>query len=157
LIPIGVVGYFINAGIQTKRSSTRVKAHEEGLTDVKVKDYRSVRLWMDEIRERVVEDLGGETLGDQEYLVGGEGEESGEEEIVKRERRMSIPQRPTLALAPYQFKAIEELDKLGFRKYPVWIHKVRHSHAAIVVRTETSSFSEGQLVLNHWVKEEFLI
>lgn len=154
LIPIGVVGYFINAGIQTRRSSTRVKEHEKGL-GVTIKDYRSARLWMDEIRERVVEDLGGETLGDQEYL--GEGEESGEEEIVKRERRMSIPERPTLALAPYQFKAIEELDKLGFRKYPVWIHKVRHSHAAIVVRSETSSFAEGQLVLNHWVKEEFLI
>ena len=157
LIPIGVLGYFINAGIQTKRSTRRVREHEKGLTGIKVKDYRSARLWIDEMRERVVEDLGGEAVqGREEYLENGDESDSGEEEIVKRERRMSIATQPTLALAPYQFAALEELDKVGFRKFPVWIHKENHTHAAIVVRSETSRFDEGRVVLKHWSKEEFL-
>jgi hypothetical protein len=62
----------------------------------------------------------------------------------------------TLALAPWQFAAIQALDRLKWRKYPVWIHKHRHSHAAIIVRTDKPGFEEGKVVLRHWVTEEFL-
>lgn len=66
-------------------------------------------------------------------------------------------QVPTLALAPYQFTMIQTLDRVGFRKYPVHIHKVAHSHAAIIVRMDKPRFSEGKIVIRHWLDEEFLL
>ncbi|KAI9665068.1 MAG: hypothetical protein M1821_006516 [Bathelium mastoideum] len=58
---------------------------------------------------------------------------------------------PVLALTPEQFAMIDALDKVGFTKYRVWIHKVRHSHAAIVVRMRRQAFEEGKVVVGHWV------
>ncbi|KAL2256249.1 hypothetical protein VTK26DRAFT_1933 [Humicola hyalothermophila] len=95
-------------------------------------------------------------------------DEDGEEEvgdgdsarrILALERKRSHVEtggHPTLALAPYQFAAIEALDRLGWRKYPVWIQNHHHSHAAIIVRRDTRGFDEGRVVLRHWVTEEFL-
>lgn len=77
--------------------------------------------------------------------------------ILRLERKQSMPHQPTLALTPEQFEMIEGLDSVGWRKYPVWIHKHRHSHAAIIVRTEKESFSEGHVVMKHWLEEEFLV
>ncbi|KAI9830167.1 MAG: hypothetical protein M1819_005844 [Sarea resinae] len=64
---------------------------------------------------------------------------------------------PTLALAPQQFSMIQSLDRVGFRKYPVYIHQVSHSHAAIIVRMPRRKFEEGKVVIRHWLEEEFLI
>ncbi|AEO62466.1 uncharacterized protein THITE_2106661 [Thermothielavioides terrestris NRRL 8126] len=99
---------------------------------------------------------------------GGRGKGSGEDDnggddgkaLLALERKQSRQQEggfPTLALAPYQFAAIQALERLNWRKYHVWIHKVRHSHAAIIVRSERSGFDEGWLVLRHWATEEFLV
>lgn len=92
---------------------------------------------------------------------GASGNESdGGKRILALERKMShagTGGHPTLALAPYQFAAIQALDKLGWRKYPVWIQKHRHTHAAIIVRMDKPGFEEGRVVLRHWVTEEFLI
>ncbi|TID18473.1 DUF676-domain-containing protein [Venturia nashicola] len=60
---------------------------------------------------------------------------------------------PTLALTPIQFAMIQALDDVGFRKYPVWIHNARHSHAAIIRRMDKKSFDEGRIVANHWLGE----
>lgn len=64
---------------------------------------------------------------------------------------------PMLALTPDQFAMIHALDNVGWRKYPVHIHKNRHSHAAIIVRMNKKSFDEGFIVLRHWLNEEFLV
>lgn len=77
--------------------------------------------------------------------------------ILRRERKQSQPGQPTLALAPCQFEMISALDSLGWHKYPVWIHRNRHSHASIIVRTEKEIFSEGYIVLKHWLNEEFSV
>ncbi|KAF2239078.1 DUF676-domain-containing protein [Viridothelium virens] len=58
---------------------------------------------------------------------------------------------PVLALTPDQFQMIDELDRVGFTKYRVWIQKARHSHAAIVVRMNRQSFEDGKVVVGHWV------
>jgi hypothetical protein len=179
-LPIGVVAYLVNAAIQTVRSSRRVSLHERGLAGIKVEDFR-VNLWIKEIREAVedaYENLnsaqGQEYLVDDGAATSGSGEsgiatpasesdvsESGRG-MLALERKLSRAQQgagghPTLALAPYQFAAIRELDKLGWRKYPVWIQSHRHSHAAIVVRSEKDGFKDGKVVLRHWASEEFLI
>ncbi|KAL9096055.1 MAG: hypothetical protein Q9165_001577 [Trypethelium subeluteriae] len=58
---------------------------------------------------------------------------------------------PVLALTPEQFEMIDELDRVGFTKYRVWIQTARHSHAAIVVRMNRQSFEDGKVVVGHWV------
>jgi hypothetical protein len=64
---------------------------------------------------------------------------------------------PMLALTPDQFAMIHALDNVGWSKYPVHIHKNRHSHAAMIVRMDRPTFSEGFIVLRHWLDEEFLM
>lgn len=183
LIPIGMAIYLGNAAVQSVNSAKRIRLHEKGLAGIDIKNYR-VPLWIKEMREAVddaYENLNGAQRPD--YLGGGSGASggssdsegevavdddktgAGKEAAAKNagrqrlalERRISRSEEPTLALAPCQFEMIDSLDGLGWRKYPVWIHKVRHSHAAIVVRWETKRFEEGNVVLRHWVKEEFLV
>jgi len=67
-----------------------------------------------------------------------------------------IGHAPVLALTQTQFAMIEELDALGLRKFPVHIHKTVESHAAIIVRVENAEFSEGKVVIRHWLQEEFI-
>ncbi|TDZ33479.1 putative lipase [Colletotrichum spinosum] len=165
-VPIGIVAFLINSGIQTVRSSKRIQLHEKGLAGVPIEEYRGP-LWMKEIREEV--EHAYETLNssqNQEYL-GSDSDEDDDIEAVEmdrsttqllaRERRMSVPSQPTLALAPYQFQMIQNLDSVGWHKFPVWIHNDRHSHAAIIVRWEKKTFGEGHVVLRHWLNEEFTI
>ncbi|KAN0083073.1 putative serine esterase (DUF676) domain containing protein [Elaphomyces granulatus] len=64
---------------------------------------------------------------------------------------------PTLALTPSQFAIIDSLNLLGFRKYPVYIHNHRHSHAAIIVRMPKKGFEEGRIVVKHWLDTEFKV
>lgn len=64
---------------------------------------------------------------------------------------------PTLALTQTQFEMIQELDTLGFQKFPVWIHNDTHTHAAIIVRRpRKKSWAEGKVVVRHWVEEMFV-
>lgn len=59
---------------------------------------------------------------------------------------------PTLALTPAQFKAIDVLDGVGWKKFPVYIRKVGHVHAAIIVRMDRKTFDEGRVIVKHWVE-----
>jgi hypothetical protein len=171
-IPLGVVAFLVNAAIQTVRSSRRVKLHESGLAGIRVEDFR-VNLWIKEIREAVehtYENLN--SAQDQAYLVNDDDEGEDEDsdgvspasgrDILALERKQSRTATqeggfPTLALAPYQFAAVQALDRLRWRKYPVWIQKHRHSHAAIIVRVDKPGFAEGWAVLRHWAEDEFLV
>ncbi|KAI0833165.1 DUF676-domain-containing protein [Hypoxylon sp. FL0890] len=162
-IPVGVVAFLLNSVVQTFRSSRRIQLHESGLAGIQVEKYR-LPIWIKDIRgtvEDVYENLN--TWQEESYLRASDDEgddgdlNKADTRIIALERKKSHPQFPTLALAPCQFTMIEELDKLGWRKYPVWIHKVRHSHAAIIVRSDTPRFVEGLVVLRHFVNEEFLI
>ncbi|KAI1850729.1 hypothetical protein JX265_004440 [Neoarthrinium moseri] len=161
-IPVGIVGFLVNSVFQNFFSSRRIKLHEKGLAGIQVENYR-VPIMIKELRE-AVEDV-YENINSsqhQEFLAPSDDDDDAELDERERrtltlERRQSHPQWPTLALAPEQFDMIRSLDKLGWRKYPVWIHKHRHSHAAIIVRTEKPSFSEGHVVMKHWLKEEFLV
>ncbi|KAK1976731.1 putative serine esterase-domain-containing protein [Colletotrichum cereale] len=163
-VPIGIVAFLISSVVQTFRSSKRIQLHEKGLAGVAIDEYRGP-LWMKEIREEVEHVY--ETLNssqDQDYLASETDEDLDDVEmdrsttqLLARERRMSVPSQPTLALAPYQFQMIQNLDSVGWHKYPVWIHKDRHSHAAIIVRWEKTTFTEGHVVLKHWLNEEFMV
>ncbi|KAJ2904227.1 DUF676-domain-containing protein [Zalerion maritima] len=165
-IPLGVIAYLINAGFQNIKSSKRIKLHEKGLAGIQIDKYR-VPLWIQDIRGAVEETY--ETLNsaqEQEFLhsddddveVDSEGEiNKPASEIMALERRQSTPRHPTLALTHHQFEMIKEMDTLGWRKYPVFIHHDRHTHAAIILRYPKKTFSEGLVVMQHWLKEEFLM
>ncbi|KAG9255827.1 putative serine esterase-domain-containing protein [Emericellopsis atlantica] len=160
-VPIGVIGYLLNSIVQNARSSSRIKLYEKGHEGVRIEQYR-VPVLLKEMREEVEQVF--ETINssqEQEYLRPED--ESDAEHLgvdqrsrMKRERRMSVASEPTLALAPAQFEMIDGLDTLNWRKYPVWIQRIRHSHAAIIVRMDRDAFSEGKVVLKHYAQSEFL-
>ena len=93
-----------------------------------------------------------------EYITDGDSEEQtllgvGQNGEAKVEgfTKVGKMEFPTLALAPSQFEMIRALDDLGWTKYPVHINKATHSHAAIIVRMNRDSFSEGKLVVGHFL------
>ncbi|PQE25488.1 lipid particle protein [Rutstroemia sp. NJR-2017a BBW] len=174
-IPFGVVAFLVNSAIQSLRSKRRIRLYEQGLAGIQPQNYRVPLLitGMREAVEDVYENLN--SAQSNEYLNDMTPESSDAEDgpsSIRHERTKSFhseavtdPEKPdtsshlgpTLALAPYQFKMIQALDDVGFRKYPVFIHKVKHSHAAIIVRVNKSSFDEGRIVLKHWLDEEFIL
>lgn len=181
LVPIGIVAFLLNAVVQNVRSSKRIALHEKGQAGINIADYRpplltEIRRGVEDAYEELsnfqsVEYLGlsddeGDASEPEKTALLGESEESiekvtakraSERNILRLERKQSQPGQPTLALAPCQFEMITGLDSVGWRKYPVWIHNDRHSHAAIIVRMEKKTFAEGHVVLKHWLNEEFLI
>ncbi|OAQ83556.1 lipase/serine esterase [Purpureocillium lilacinum] len=161
-VPIGTIAFLCNSVIQTVRSSGRIKQHETGKTSLNIEEYR-VPVLIKELRgevENAYEALNSSQ--NQEYLATEDEDDDydmGPEErsLLSRERRLSVPTQPTLALTAYQFEMIRSLDSLNWRKYPVWIHNDRHAHAAIIVRMEKKTFDEGWVVLKHFAYNEFLI
>jgi Putative serine esterase (DUF676) len=82
-----------------------------------------------------------------------ETETDDEEYRALLQRRGTEAEFPTLALTQDQFQMIQALDDVGFKKYHVFIHQARHSHAAIIVRMNRKSFEEGKVVVRHWLGE----
>lgn len=163
-LPVGITAFLLNSAVQTVRSARRIQLHENGQAGIQIEKYR-MPLWIKEL-QGTVEDV-YENLNSSQgpaYLTTSSDDEGAyrsldpaEAEVLDLERQQSQANLPTLALAPSQFKMISTLNSVGWRKYPIWIHKVRHSHAAIIVRSDKSSFSEGLVVLKHWLDGEFLI
>lgn len=161
-VPIGVLAYLCNSVVQNIRSSQRIKIYERGEAGVSLDGYR-VPVLIKELREEVENTY--EALNssqNQEYLATEDEDDADvmsaeDRRSIQRERRLSIPAQPTLALTPHQFEMIRSLDTLKWRKYPVWIHNDRQSHAAIIVRMDKKSFDEGWVVLRHFARDEFLI
>lgn len=182
LLPVVVSVFLCNSFFQTIRSSQRIRLHEKGLAGIRPETYR-VPLLIQEMRE-AVEDAYENLNSSQanEYLSEGSDEDGIEEQgvisqdsgspstkepasAVLTRTKSAVSEKgteagsggfPTLALAPYQFRMIDALDSVGWLKFPVHIHKVGHSHAAIIVRVEKESFSEGREVFRHWLDEVFI-
>ncbi len=171
-IPIGTLLFLANAGVQSIRSQKRIKLHESGRAGVGLGNYR-IPLIMENARS-AVEDTFGSMTGtrNQQYLPAGieqdaspshdsedEKHRSPAKSNRKRRRRSSAqqPTFPTLNLSSEQFEMIENLNEAGWRKYAVHIHDVRHTHAAIIVRSTPlrSKFEEGKRIVGHWIEEEF--
>lgn len=154
LIPVGSVLFLINSGIQHIRSAQRVRLHESGGATFGIERYRANPLLEEaqNLEERVYSRLNADQ--GQDYLPTPPSED--DERFSKAEHTAGQfkgqEKFPTLALTSDQFYMIQGLDDVGFTKYPVYISKVRHTHAAIVVRTNRWGFGEGKIVVGHWVK-----
>ncbi len=177
LIPVGAVVFLITSGVQSIRSQQRIRLHEQGRAGVGLGSYR-IPLMIENAQSAVEGAFENINAGQsQDYLPESADEFSTEEEendttpekaqrpddaestapLLTRTSTRSKSEFPTLALSPDQFAMIEALDDVGFRKYPVHIHQVAHSHAAIIVRTPRKGFEEGKVVMEHWLSEEFEI
>jgi hypothetical protein len=155
-IPIGSTIFLVNSAIQSIRSSQRIRLHETGKSGVDFGEYRiplinDMRQEVEDMYENV------NSAHDQEYLPEGNEElahasgaksHSGPSE---KDGRGRSPEFPTLALTSDQFAMVEALNNVGFKKYPVYIHKHRHSHAAIIYRRSGAAFEEGKMVIKHWL------
>jgi hypothetical protein len=185
IIPIASVAFLINSTIQTMRSRRRIQLHEEDYERRGFSGYRVPFMVQD--AQQAIEDAfeNVNSAQRQEYLpdwseemtriendsqqVFHESAPVGLAEPVPSEKTETAPlvqthshpdRQPefsTLALTPAQFAMIKALDDVGFRKYPIHIHKSSHSHAAIIVRHARGAFEEGKIVVAHWLKEEFKI
>ncbi|KAF2648320.1 lipid particle protein [Lophiostoma macrostomum CBS 122681] len=173
LVPIGSTAFLVNAAIQSFRSTQRIRLHEEGKAGIDVKGYRvpllgTIRREMGDMLERVG------TAQEHDYLSTTDAHASSPRSSRKQShssRQADSPDSdsdvdsiqeskndikswadfPTLALTPDQFKMIENLDNVGWEKFPVFIHKHRHSHAAIIYRRQGAAFEEGHVVTRHWL------
>ena len=179
LIPVGSVVFLINSGIQHIRSQKRIRLHEEGKAGHGLGSYRlplmveNARNAMEGAFENVNARQGQHYLpdtipDDQNHgIISNARRQNGHAEKndshVSRTSSDLEPtssarsEFPTLALTPQQFEMVRALDEVGFRKYCVHIHSVRHTHAAIIVRNQKPSFDEGKVVVRHWLDEEFRI
>lgn len=161
--PVGSLIFLLNAVVQTVRSRQRIRLHEQGKTGDFFGSYR-VPLLVQDV-QNAVEDVfeNVNSSQDPDYLSPTDERKP---EIPKEERVLppSYPaaetvcngqKYPVLALTPAQFAIIDSLNPVGFRRYPVYIHKHRHSHAAIIVRMPKKGFEEGKVVIKHWLDNEF--
>lgn len=182
LIPIATLAFLANSCVQTFRSRRRIQLHEtdqegSGFGMYKIPYMvREMRVGLEDAFENV------NSAQQQEYLPEGSEEiaegsaspsisavpntsseslssEKPDTDMIKKEPLVSERPSdfPTLALTAAQFAMIRALDDVGFRKYPVYIHKSSHSHAAIIVRTARAAFEEGKVVVKQWLEDEFHI
>ncbi|KAJ5115396.1 hypothetical protein NUU61_001155 [Penicillium alfredii] len=183
-VPLAATLFLLNAAVQTCRSRKRIRLHEEGKNGMLFGRYR-VPLLVEDVRH-AVEEVFENVNSRQEpaYLSSTEAESSDlttekatalgiSEQIQLDERQTDTSLKtsdtlagledsqhqlaPKLALNPAQFAIIDSLNSVGFRKYPVHIHKHRHSHAAIIVRMPKQGFGEGKIVMKHWLDKEFVV
>ncbi len=174
LIPIGSVVFLINSGVQSIRSQQRIKLHEQGKSGIGLGSYR-IPLLVENARhtmERAYENINAGQQ--QQYLPLGDSDDDSESPESHNGHTEKAPRRfsnsslkrtssrrddfPTLALTPEQFAMVDTLDEVGFQKFRVYIHNVRHSHAAIIVRAHRRGWlDEGKVVVRHWLDTQFEI
>lgn len=164
LLPIGATFFLANAGIQTYRSAQRIRQHEEGNSEFSVDRYRMPLLESAQaVQDRITKTLSNqgeqylptpppEPASEPASSAASTAPSSEEKQLAREETAKEPSSFPILALTPEQFTMIDNLNDVGLTKYPVHIKNVRHTHAAIVVRTNRESFWEGKVVVAHWAK-----
>lgn len=162
LMPIAIPAFLINSVIQTYKSTQRVQLHESGGAGINLGRYRIPLLEEAQaVQDRTLQRMASQT--EQEFLPTPPPERESPSESTdslglkerKRlhRRRSSYKENspfPTLALSDEQFEMLENLNRVGFAKYPAHIQRHRHTHAAIVVRIDKPDFDEGRVVVRHW-------
>ncbi|KAJ5384618.1 hypothetical protein N7517_002529 [Penicillium concentricum] len=179
LAPLACTLFLINAGIQTFRSSKRIRMHEVGENGDRFGRYRVPVLIQDvqHAVEQAFENVNAiqepAYLSNSDTEVSDTAREKSTRSSVSKSARNDVDAEsasarrssttevsthsPKLALTHEQFGIIDSLNAVGIRKYPVHIQKHHHSHAAIIVRAEKDGFREGKVVMKHWLDNEFAL
>jgi hypothetical protein len=168
VVPIGVSAFLVNSAIQSFRSQQRIRLHEQGRSGIDYARYRIPLMISAARREAEGMFKNANSAEGQDYLSAGSEEVASptqstsprwsrkndaksDIDSIQEQKKGRTLEFPILALTQDQFKMIEALDNVGIKKHPVYIHNHRHSHAAIVVRMDKSSFDEGRIVIKHWL------
>ncbi|OJJ51704.1 hypothetical protein ASPZODRAFT_452842 [Penicilliopsis zonata CBS 506.65] len=181
-VPVAASLFLLNSVIQNFLSRQRIRLHETGKAGAIFGGYRvpllvqNVQQAVEDVFENVNSRQDPAYLSDTNKKPGGRraslrrvsmgkpmpngGEEKGTavastEEAADEMGTSTTQEFPTLALTSAQLAIVDSLNALGFRKYPVYIHNNRHSHAAIIVRMPKKGFEEGKIVVKHWLDREF--
>lgn len=166
-IPIGTTLFLCNSAIQSFRSQQRIRLHETGGAGIEAGRYR-IPLMLNAARKEIEDTFENVNNAQEQEYLGSDSEEIASPtqptsprfehknpvsdiEATRESKSGSTDEFPALALRQDQFKMIEALDNVGIKKYPVYIHNHRHSHAAIIVRMDKKSFDEGRIVVKHWL------
>lgn len=173
--PVATIALLVNSGIQSVRSTQRIRLHEEGKTGIRLGSYR-IPLMVEDARSavegviinmtnsRTPEPLSAAATNNNYSSPPPISEKSAHAQrsfptktTTNNARELESQSPPLLALTDDQFAMIANLNEVGFRKYLVHIHKVNHSHAAIIFRNRAKRYEEGKVVVGHWLEEEFEI
>lgn len=84
-------------------------------------------------------------------------EEEEEEEDNNTVAAPAITEKDILNLNTVQKTIITNLNTLTWRKFPIYIRKDKHSHAAMICRFPSPDFEEGVVVINHWMEQVFVM
>lgn len=171
-VPVSLTLFLLASVVQTFRSNKRIQLHNEGKAGIVPTKYRVPVMVRD--MQGAVEDVFENVNASQDPEYLDEDEEGYADHNMHNGNARKPPSKeknagksptaespaddvkyPLLALTREQFDIIDSLNAIGFRKYPVYIHKAMHSHAAIIVRMPRESFSEGKIVVKHWLDNEF--
>lgn len=179
-VPPAMTLFLGNAAVQTFRSRQRIRLHSEGKNSMRFGRYKVPLLVQDvqHVMEGVFENVNARQ--EPSYLSSTEEDELSDSTVEKvgtkvkhldseassadltnrfnahnDEEEHVVGHHHKLALTDDQFAILDSLNAVGFRKYPVYIHNHRHSHAAIIVRTRKDGFDEGKIVIKHWLDNEF--
>lgn len=166
-LPVATVALLINSGIQSVRSTQRIRLHEAGKAGIGLGSYR-IPLVIEDARSTVKGAFVGMNKARPQETLPKDTSASSISEKVDPSSTALIATNdspsnardsgvPILALTDEQLSMIANLDEVGFRKYLVHIHKVNHSHAAIIFRNRAKRYEEGEVVVGHWLEEEFEI
>lgn len=165
LLPIALPTFLVNSVYQTYRSAQRVKLHEAGQAGISLGRYRMPfleegRAIHDRVYERFTE-AGHEDFlptpppepspsASSQSITSSHKEQLDSEALARKQSGKESSDFPLLALSEEQFEMIDNLNAVGFTKFPAHIQRHRHTHAAIVVRMDKPGFEEGKAVVGHW-------
>lgn len=60
-----------------------------------------------------------------------------------------------LSLTPAQLEIIDSLNKIKWKKFPIYIRKTPSTHACAIVRHADPNFGEGEVIVRHWIEKVF--
>lgn len=149
-IPLWFIAFCCNAFYQTVLSSTRQKLFYSSARAKRSSwDFGSVHFeeaLEDEV-ESVIEQMYqsfSETTCNGEWTSGADNDS-------KATLLHSDGEPVHSLLNPCQKNIIYGLNKLDWLKYPVYIRKASHTHAAVIVRYKSPLFDEGKIAVKHWL------
>ncbi|AET39031.1 lipase ROG1 family protein Ecym_3560 [Eremothecium cymbalariae DBVPG len=74
---------------------------------------------------------------------------------TKNEKQRELLQNFHLGIDQRQAEIITALNKLSWKKFPIYIRATPNTHACAIARYKDPKFKEGEVVINHWCDEVF--
>lgn len=143
LTPFWGLSFLINTIVQRYYHQRRVKTffRDNTLTDM----YHPNPSFAESLKDVVFDK--------QEQIVNSAY--SAVETTTENERDEHLRQPETLLLTKDQEFIVENLNSLGWEKYPVIIRNTNSTHAAAIHRHQDPNFGEGKLVVKHFIDNVF--